>query len=199
MRATILSLAVLVVPARASAESFVEVAGGLMMPAGDDDWADYVEPGPKFAVRVGGTGSNGGRSGAMVSADWSPIQNDDTGFGNAVEVSSDRFRVLLGAFTNVLVGPKLSANIRVGAGVDISHVNIKTNLGPLSSEGSDTDPGFALEAGAGLWFDVGSVQVGGEIALPLGFHADGSDNDIDLNDYMSYDIDLLFAVRMISR
>jgi len=199
MRALILSLAVLVVPARVSAESWVEVAGGVMLPAGDDDWENYVEAGPKLAVRVGGTGSNGGRSGALVSADWTPINNDDNGWGNAVEVSSDRFRVLVGAFTDLLVGPKLTATIRVGAGIDISHVNVRTNLGPFSGEASDTDPGFALEAGGGLWFDVGSVQVGGEIALPVGFHADGKDNDIDLADYMSYDIDLLFGVRLISR
>jgi len=78
-------------------------------------------------------------------------------------------------------------------------VNIKTNLGPFSGENSDTDVGFALEAGGGLWFDVGSVQVGGQFALPLGFHADGSDNDIDLDDYMSVDVDLLFGVRFVSK
>lgn len=198
MRAIALSLAMLVVPARASAESFVELAGGIMMPVGDDDWTNYVEAGPKLALRVGGTGSEGRTSGALISADWTPIQVDDGAFAFA-DVSADRFRILINAYADRSIGPKLTASIRVGAGIDITHVNARVNLGPFSGESSDTDPGLALEAGGGLWFDLGSVQVGGEIALPLGFHADGQDNDIDLADYMSYDIDLLFGVRFVSR
>ncbi len=198
MRALALSLAVLVVPARASAESFVEVAGGIMMPVGDDDWTNYVEAGPKLALRVGGTGSEGRTSGALISADWTPIQVDDDAFGFA-DVSADRFRILVNLYADRTIGPKLTASIRVGAGIDLAHVNASVNVGPFAGESSDTDPGLAIEAGGGLWFDVGSVQIGGEIALPLGFHADGEDNDIDLADYMSYDIDLLFGVRIVSR
>lgn len=195
MRAIVVSLAILVVPARASAESFVELAGGLMMPVGDDDWTDYVEAGPKLGLRLGGTGSEGRTSGAMISADWTPIEADDDGvFGS--DISADRFRILVNAFAESTIGPKLTARIRVGAGVDIAHISVDV---PFLGESSDTDPGLAVEAGAGLWFNAGSVQIGGEIALPLGFHADGRDNDIDLADYMSYDIDLLFGVRFVSR
>jgi hypothetical protein len=198
MRAICLAAAVLVIPARASAESFVEVAGGIMMPVGDDDWSNYVEASPKLAARVGGSGSEAGRTGALLSVDWTPIAPDDDGFAG-FDISADRFRILVQGFSHVTIGPKLTASIRVGAGIDISHVNLKTNIGPFAGESSDTDPGLALEAAAGLWFDVGSLQIGGEIALPLGFHADGSDNDVDVNDYMSYDIDLLFGVRLVSR
>jgi hypothetical protein len=198
MRAIAFSLAALVVPARASAGTFVEVGGGIMMPAGDDDWTNYVEAGPKLVARIGAIADNGS-PGGMVSIDWTPIQPDDTGFGNAVEVSADRFRILVNAFIDKPLGPKLTATFRLGAGIDIAHVNVKTNLGPFSGETTDTDPGLAVEAAGGLWFDVGSVQVGAELGLPLGFHADGNDHDFDTNDYMSYDIDLLFAVRLNSR
>jgi hypothetical protein len=198
MRAIALSVAILVVSARAEADNFVEVAGGIMMPVNDDDWTNYVEAGPKLAVRVGGTGSSEGTVGGLLSIDWTPIQPDDTGFAG-VDVSSDRFRILLNAYSDRHIGPKLTASFRVGAGIDIAHVNIKTNIGPFSGEDSDTDPGFALELGGGLWFDIGSLQVGGELALPLGFHADGSDNNIDLNDYMSVDVDLLFGVRFVGK
>jgi hypothetical protein len=196
MRALLFAAAILAVPARASAESFVEGALGIMMPVGDDDWTDYVEASPKLAVRVGGSGSGSGRTGALISADWTPIESDENAFA---DISADRFRVLVHGFSHFAIGPKLSGSVRVGAGVDIAHVNIKTNLGPLSGEASDTDPGLALEAAAGLWFDLGSIQIGGEVALPLGFHADGSDGNVDLNDYMSYDLDLLFGVRFVSR
>jgi hypothetical protein len=192
----LLALALLVAPATSVADSFVEVAGGVMIPASNDQWTDYVDSGPKLAARVGSVGQT---VGGMVSIDWSPINTDDTGFGNAFDVSAHRFRILIAAVTHQRVGANLTASFRVGAGADIAYTRIETNILGFRNEASDTDVGLALEAGFGLWFNVGSMQVGGELALPIGFHDDGPDNDIDLEDYTSVDLDLLFGVRFLSK
>ncbi len=199
MRRTLLASAVLAAASgTAVAENFVSAAGGVMLPVADEDWTDYVESGPKLGVRIGGSGT--GDVGGMFSADWSPLTEDDQGFGNLAEVSSDRFRLLVHAYNDRRMGNKLRATIRAGAGIDITRVHISTNLGPLSSDTRDTDVGLAVEVGGGLWFEAGpSLQVGGELALPLSFHADDSDDDIDLNDYSSLDIDLLFGIRFVMR
>lgn len=191
-------LAALALPGPALADNFVELNGGIMMPVDDDAWTDYVDSGPKLGLRIGGMDPGG--FGAMLSADWTPINTDNfSGFGTSVDVAAHRFRILLGGMLQNRIGQSLTASIRFGAGLDLTRVNIETNIFGARSEQSDTDSGLALEFGGGLWFDVGSVQVGGDVGLPLAFHADDSDDDIDLNDYRSIDIDLLFGVRLFSR
>lgn len=190
-------LLVLALPAPAAADNFVEVLGGIMIPVEDDDWTNYVESGPKLATRLGSSGS--GNVGGMLSVDWTPLNTDDMGFGNAVEISAHRFRILGGVTTQHALAMNMFATLRVGAGIDIGHVNVKTNLGPLSGESSDTDSGIAVEAGFGLWFRAGSMLIGGEVAAPLAFHGDSSEDEVDLADYSSFDIDLLFGVRFVSQ
>lgn len=190
------ALALLALPARAHADGFIELAGGIMIPAADNQWTDYVDSGPKLAVRAGAVGA---KAGAMLSLDWTPINADNTGFGNAVDISSHRFRMLVSVTTLIKAAPKLHISLRVGVGADISHVNVQTDLFGVHTENSDTDVGLALEGAGGLWFDVGSVQIGGELALPISYHDDGSKSDVDLETYTSLDIDLLFGVRFVSQ
>lgn len=123
---------------------------------------------------------------------------DDNGFGNAVDISSHRFRIQAAVASHQKIGAKLTASFRVGGGFDIAYVNVRTNFFGVTSESSDTDVGLALEGAFGLWANVGSMQIGGELAVPIGFHDDGPDNDIDLDEYTSVDIDLLFGVRFLS-
>jgi hypothetical protein len=179
----------------AAADNFLQAQGGIMIPVEDSDWSDYVESGPKLAVRLGGSG--GGQNGLMVSADWSPLTEDDDGFSN-VDVSAHRFRVLANVYTERSMGPKLVAVVRAGLGIDITKIEASVDLGPLGrTEADDTDAGLALEVAGGLWFQAGgNVQVGGELAFPISFHADDEEDDIDLNDYSSLDVDLLFGVRI---
>lgn len=201
MRATHVLFAITAVAlpaARAHADNFVEVAGGIMIPVEDSDWTDYVESGPKVAARVGGVGDN--HLGALLSVDWTPLNTDFTGFGPDDDVSAHRFRLQINVATEQKVGPKLFATFRVGGGVDITRLHIETNLGPFGSTTvDDTDSGLALEAAGGLWFKIGSLQVGGEVGLPLAFHADGDDDDFDGADYSSFDLDILFGVRFTSK
>lgn len=181
----------------ASADNFVEIAGGIMIPVEDEDWTDYVESSPKLATRIGGAGQDG-RVGGLLSVDWTPVNTDVDGLlGGAVESSAHRFRILANVLTQHHIGPRLALSARLGAGVDIAYVRVRENI--LGTERSDTDSGLAIEAGFGLWFDLGSMKVGGELAFPLSFHSDGPDDDIDLRDYTSFDIDLLFGVRFVSR
>jgi hypothetical protein len=199
MRRTALAFAVVsaVSYGSAAADNFIEAVGGAMLPVEDSQWTDYVDSGPKLAVRIGGSGS--GNIGGMFSADWTPITEDDQGFGNAFDISSNRFRLLVNVFMDRKMGPKLTAQIRGGAGIDIASVHVTGDLGPLGMfDNSDSDVGLALEVAGGLWFQAGeSVQLGGELALPLGFHGDRDENDITLEEYSSLDIDLLFGVRFM--
>lgn len=191
-------LAALALPTPVLADNFVELNGGIMMPADDDAWTDYVDSGPKLGVRIGGMDRAG--FGAMLSADWTPINTDNfSAFGATVDAAAHRFRVLLGGTLQNRVGKSLTASFRFGAGVDLVRLSVESNFFGARSERTDTDSGIALEVGGGLWFDVGSVQVGGEVGLPIAFHADGDDDEIQLEDYRSIDIDLLFGVRFFSR
>jgi hypothetical protein len=195
MRALVASAVLAVATAQsARADSFVEAALGAMIPVSDDQWTDYVDSGIKLAARAG-TAPAGGGFGALVSVDWTPINDDDDGFGN-VDVSAHRFRILIGGTMQRRLGPKLHGSLRLGLGADITYVSIEGSFFGFQIDSSDTDLGLALEPAAGLWFDAGSVQIGGELGLPISLlHDDGDDNDIDLEDYTSVDIDLMFAVR----
>lgn len=186
-------LVVLAAPVSAHADNIIELAGGLTTPISDDQWSDYVESGPKLAVRAGTVGP---KVGALLSLDWSPLNTDESGFGN-VDVSAHRFRIQAMAAVHHRAG-KILASFRGGLGIDVASVSINGNFFGIQIDESDTDVGLALEVAGGIWFPVGGVEVGGELALPMSFHDDGPDNDIDLEEYTSVDMDLLFAVRFRS-
>jgi hypothetical protein len=141
----------------------------------------------------------GQRAGAMLSVDWTPINNNDAQFGNAVDISTHRFRVLLSAAAQQKIGPKLYASLRIGGGIDIAYVNVHTDILGFTSDNSDTDTGLAIEPAAGLWFHTGSMQIGGELALPLAWHDDRNDNNVQVNGYTSVDLDLMFGVRFLQQ
>lgn len=180
----------------AVADNFISAVGGVMLPVEDSQWTGYVDSGPKLAVRIGGAGS--GNIGGMFSADWTPITEDEDGFAG-FDVTSHRYRLLVNVFAEHKMGPKLTALVRGGAGIDIAYVHATADLGLLGKfDNSDSDVGLALEVAGGLWFQAGeSVQLGGELALPLGFHGDRDENSITLEEYSSLDIDLLFGLRFM--
>lgn len=202
----VITLATLLVPSIAAADSFFELAGGLSDPVGDDDWNDRAEPSPKLALRAGGfssaTEGRKSRVGAVLSADWTPQQTDADGFtfpGGMTEVSAQRFRLLIGPGFEARVAPALHFSARLGIGADIAHASATTTTIIGSASASDTDVGFALEVGTGFWVDLGSLQIGGEIALPIGYHnhqADNSGDEITM-DWTSYDVDILGGVRFV--
>lgn len=192
MRSLALLLVVATTPAYA--DSFVGATGGLMIPVGDshknppDGWKDMVDSSPKLGLRVGAMGDSG--LGGMITADWTPISTTAQ-FGNA---SAHRFRILAQFVIDKAIASHLLFSGRAGVGVDIAHASY--TLGTIDL--SDTDTGLGFEFGGGVWFSLGSAEVGGEVALPVGLHshraAIGS-SGITL-DYTSYDIDLLFGVRL---
>jgi hypothetical protein len=192
-------LALLASSAPAFADNFVEIAGGVMIPAGDDQWTDYVESGPKLGVRVGGYGE---QLGAVISADWTPVNTDNSGFsfpGFSVDTSAHRFRLLGSLGIKKNLAAKMMGTLRFGGGLDIARVSVDTTVGGNTTTAADTDLGLALEPAAGLWFNIGSIQVGGEVALPISWHDDDDSGDVDLEDYMAVDVDLMFGVRFLSK
>ncbi len=186
-------------PVHAAAENFVEVAGGVMLPSGDDQWTDYVDSGPKLAVRVGGYGE---KLGAVISADWTPVNTDNDSFqigGFSVDTSAHRFRLLASFAARKQLAVNMIGTVRIGAGLDAARTSITTMFGGNTDTVSETDLGLALEPAAGLWFNFGNLQVGGEVALPMSWHDDDDEGDVDLEDYTSFDVDLMFGVRFLSK
>jgi hypothetical protein len=187
----------LLAAAPASADSFVGAAGGVMIPLGDSNdsntgWSDQVSSSPKVGVQVGGVGGAG--LGGMVSADWTPASYNFN--SQLADVSAHRFRILAHVLFEKLVAPKLTVAFRAGAGIDIAHASADTVIGDFS----DTDVGWAVEFGGGVWWSVGSLDVGGQLALPFGGHSHDANKAGEITfDYTSYDLDLLFAVRLRSK
>jgi len=176
-----------------AADGFAELGGGVMIPAADSTWTDYVDPSPKLFVRGGAT-QNG--FGGMLSFDWTPVNVDATTW-NFLDVSAYRFRILANAVAHIHAGNKLEASARFGIGIDIQHVTVRAAIGPLSSKTDDDDYGLALEPAFGIWYDVGPVQLGGELALPISFHSyNANDNKVVLDDFTAFDVDLLLGVRV---
>lgn len=193
-----IALAVLLAAAPASADSFVGASGGVMIPLGDSHqdkmgWSDQVSSSPKVGVRVGGVGTAG--LGGMLTADWTPISdNYPPQFG---DVSAHRFRILAHLLFEKLVAPKLTVAFRLGGGIDIAHATADV---PGNSDPSDTDVGWAVEVGGGVWWSVGTLDIGGELALPVGGHSHQANELGEIPfDYTSYDLDLLFVVRLRSK
>lgn len=192
----VITLAILLAPSIAAADGFFQLAGGLSTPVGDDDWNNVAEPSPKLSLRAAGINN---RIGGYISADWIPQQTDAGGFsfpGGMTDVSAQRFRLLVGPIFEAPVTRALTFSARLGIGADIAYANVETTTVLGSASASDTDVGFAFEVGGGLWVNVGSMQVGGELALPVGRHDDEKDSNDDIAmQWTSYDFDIMAGVR----
>jgi len=196
----LLLLATLLAAAPASADSFVGATGGLMIPLGDSKsdntgWSDQVSSSPKIGVRAGAIGES--NVGGMFSVDWTPISNNYKTPG--VDVSTHRFRIQAHVLFEKHFAPKLTFSARMGGGIDIAHASADAAIGALQFHASDTDVGWAFEAAGGVWFRLGDMDIGGELALPFGGHSHRASSTSDVTiDYTSYDVDLLFGVRLRS-
>lgn len=195
MRALLVTAA-LATPVLAHADSNVEIAGGISIPAGDNNWTNIAGTSPKLGLRVG---DMVGDVGGMLQADWTPVNLNNSGgsfgFGSA-NASAHVFRVLADfAFQHHLLEHVVVSG-RAGIGIDIAHASGSVTLnGATLGSRSDTDVGLAVEFGAGVWYDFGSTQVGAEIAVPIGNHSAASQNGSIPFQYALEDVDLLAAVR----
>lgn len=195
---------VLLTGGAARADNFVDLQGGISIPIANDDWTNVAETSPKLGVKVGAVGHSG--LAGMLQVDWTPVQLDNNGasFGGAggVDVAAHRFRILADLGIQHRLPPHLIVSGRVGVGIDIAHASASGSFLGTTISSSDTNVGFGFELAGGLWYEVSdTLQVGGELALPIGAHSKHGDNS-DGNytfDYTSYDIDLLFGVRILSR
>lgn len=195
MRA-IVTFAILAVAAPAQADSFVDILGGMSLPVSDDDWTNLVESSPKIGVRIGSVPD---QIGGFLQADWTPVNTEAQGWsvpGASGDISAHRFRIHAGAMLHHHISNTLVVTGRGGLGVDIAHANVSVSILGNTTETSETDAGLGLEFGGGVFFRAGNLEIGGEVGLPIGFH--DHDGDIDFQ-YTSFDIDLLFCARFLSR
>lgn len=187
----------------ARADSFAELMGGISVPVGDNDWTNTADTSPKLHAGVGAVGHQG--LGGMISADWTPVNLNTNGgsFGNlaGVDISAHRFRFLANLVFHREFARNLVGSARIGAGIDLAHASASGQVLGAQFSSSDSDVGFAFEIGGGVWYSLGDLQVGGEVALPIanhGKHGDNTDGNYSF-DYTSYDIDILLGVRFVSR
>jgi hypothetical protein len=169
---------VLLVPQRASAEPFVDLGVGMLLPIAEDDWADLVDSSPILSLRLGALTSP--TIGFMGSLDWTPYRED---FNNA---SISRTRLMGHAVFASHAGTTMLAG-RIGLGLDIHRFSIEF----LGTEAHESDTGLALEGGFGAWFPISrKVLIGVEGAIPIGLH----DDDEDLYDENVTTVEVILSV-----
>ena len=170
--------------------------GGVSIPIADSTWTDTAESSPQIGARAGAVNDKG--IGGMVQFDWTPVSLDNSSVAG-VDFAFHRFRILGDLVIQRHFTPKVVVSGRVGIGLDIAHASAHTSF--LNANSSDTDLGFGFELGGGLWYDLGDIEIGGELALPVAAHSkkgDGSDGNYSF-DYTSWDINLVFGARFFSR
>jgi hypothetical protein len=181
----------------ARADGNLELAGGISIPAGDSNWTRISGTSPKLGIRAG---SMWGDFGAMLQADWTPVNLNNAGgsVGNVVSATGAEhaFRILIDAAVQHHLTEHVVLSGRAGIGIDVAHASGTVTVLGTSGTRSDTDVGLAVELGAGVWYDFGGTQIGGELALPIGNHSAASDNGSIPFQYASYDLDLLVGVRL---
>jgi hypothetical protein len=198
-----LTLVVMTTAGNAHADTFGELLAGISLPFDDSNWTNTANSSPDFSFRGGVITPEG--IGGMLQLDWTPVNLDNSGgsVGGVADsnIAAHRFRLLANFVYQHHILPKLVGSARVGVGLDIAHASATVTVLGNTSNTSDTDTAFAFELGGGLWYDLGDVQVGGEIAMPVsahGKHGDGTNGNYSF-DYTSYDINLLLGVRLFSR
>jgi len=169
---------------------------GAQLPLGDDNWTKEVDVSPKLGVRAGVVQ---GALAGWVSADYTfeqltPQVSKPAGFDTGA--SAYRVRMLAHIGFEHPINPKLTVAARFGAGIDYQHGSYDYTLLGTRFTGSDGDTGYAFEFGGGLWWDAGNVQVGGELAVPIGHHSKPSMNGSIGFDWTSYDLDILVGARV---
>ncbi len=175
----------------AHADSFVEIAGGITTPLGDQDWQDSVESSPKLALRLG---SFPNEIGGFLSVDWTPYETDADGAWG-VDVSAHRFRLMGGVMFHHPVSNTLVVTGRGSVGADIAHASARIPI--FNTEVSDTDTALGFEMGVGLFFKTGRMEIGGEAAIPIAIHDHEGGQDRIQMKYTSYDFDLMLCVRFL--
>ncbi|HEY3802008.1 MAG TPA: hypothetical protein VGL61_05345 [Kofleriaceae bacterium] len=195
MRAFVVA-ALLVVSASAYADGNLELAGGISIPVGDNNWTNIAGTSPKFGVRLG---DFVGDFGGMLQADWTPVNLNNA--GGSLGFASDNaaahvFRILADFAYQHHVLEHLVISARAGIGVDVAHAAVSGMIFGATGSRSDTDANLAVEFGGGVFYDFGGTQVGGEIAVPIGNHNSASQNGSIAFQYTLEDIDLLAVVRL---
>jgi len=197
----LLAVVILAVAVPAHADNFFDIAGGIAAPLSDKNWTNLVDTIPKLQLRAGALN---GDLGALVSLDWTPesLNNSGGAFpGGSVDINGHRFRLLVQGVGAHHVTPKVMLVGRVGAGIDLAYESYSASILGSNSSHSDLNAGIAFALGGGALLDVSdSMQVGVDLALPIGYHNHKSSGNGDIAfDYTSLDLDLLFGLRFWSR
>ena len=121
--------------------------------------------------------------------------------GSAADISAHRFRLIVGPMYRSRGEQRARRRSAAPASASTSRTRAsRATSVPLTSTARDTDVGLALEFGGGVWF-TGSVpsRLAARSRCRSAFHNDTNQDNEHHFEYTSYDIDLLFGVRALSR
>ncbi len=171
-----------------------EADAGIAAPIGDDSYDNNVDNSFKLGARLGTNTTFGALD---VGVDFTPYSDNLS--SALVDVDIQRFRFLFGARWKHPIAPKVHMFVRGAVGLDLIHYHASGSIGPIAVDQSETDAGIGLEIDTGILFDVGKVQLGAKLGLPIGMHFNGDDPndpaDADL-DYTAVDIDFAFVLNV---
>jgi hypothetical protein len=192
LRTSLAAAALVVLPTAAAAGGFVEAVVGAAVPLADDEHTDSVENSVKLGVRAGGLGS---AAALEVGLDYTLADLETESFAG-FDFSAYRIRVLLGGRYHAPLGKAGFGFVRAAGGLDVAHLEAEGDVFGVHFERSESDLGFAAELGVGGGVRIGTLTVGAQLALPLGFHFDDDDPDDDEDfdlEYTAVDLDILFT------
>lgn len=185
----------LAMPAATHAEGdrFAEFVGGVMMPLGESDYEDFIDPSLKLGVRLSFFGDAVSPDkmglGVELGLDWTPASND-LDDSPTIDASFNRLRGIVALRARKRIGKKTIVFMRAGGGIDYVIGSIEgTVIFPVNVD--DNDLGLAFEVGGGVVTRVGGGFVGVQAALPIAIHF-GDEEELDY-DYTGYDLDILFT------
>jgi hypothetical protein len=188
-------VSILLTTGAAHAGGFAEVAGGAVVPVGDDDYENAVDTSLKLGVHVGSTGfarADQVRFGFELGFDWTALSSD---FDTAVtDESFHRIRGLVGGRAVVpLAADRVVLIGRFAAGVDVAYASVSGQILGVEFENSETNIGLALDPSVAVVGKVaGNSYVGLQVGVPISVHDDDPE-ELDL-DYTSVDIDFLLVL-----
>lgn len=192
MRSAILVAVGVFATGTAHADNFFEADLGAAVPIADDDYDNNVSNSLKLGVRLGTATKFGGLD---LSIDFTPFSDDLS--SDAIDVSIQRYRFMLGGRYVHPITPKARFYVRAAGGLDLIHYNVSGSIIGIDIDQSETDAGIALQFDTGVLFDLGKVSVGARLGVPLAFHFNDDDpndpNDADLS-YTGVDIDFAFTL-----
>lgn len=186
---------------------FLELASGVSIPLGDDNWNDVADASFKLSLRAGYAFpvTRWFSVAPELQFDYLPVNSDDGTFqSNGVDAKINRIRALAGGRIIVPIGRYIAFYGRLALGVDYitGDFTVRASIGPISASGTGhgNTTAFSIEPGFGVQFNIHrNIAVGAYVGFPV-----GPDHDLNVSvngtsvydrHFTAGDLDLLATIQ----